>query len=661
MPKEDDEDELQAPADWDGPVEDRRCTDILVLLMLWASWIAMTGVGIYAVTEGDYRKVVFPLDYDGNICGTDYGDIDMTDFPKLYYVNSYTGGVCVKDCPEVSKALQNKSLVSDVRTLITYGGLYQVEGSIVPANYISIGNYTNSDDVVYCSQESCYPNASDPSSSWTTDGVAESFGMAYYAGDTYEVLFRCYYTVDAENEILDLVNAAEEGGLIPDEDAMRVMNKFYADVWVARYYILGVGLGASLVFGLFYIFLMRIPFLLKSIVWSSILLTIILFMVGGYYMYTTAQDWDDEDPQTVDDDSINATRIAAYCLWVIGSILFILACCLRKQIAIAIGCVKTAGRAVNHMFAILLVPVIQAIGLMAFVIVWTYYAVYLASLAEITTEDYEFDDNTKIAVRSFEFDDFTYRCGWYLLFCLFWTSNYIVAIGDMAIALAVARYYFTREKWRVGSWTVFHATWQVLWYHSGTCAYGSLLIAIVQIIRAVIAKAQRAAKKADNRFAKAILCCCQCCFCLLEKCLRFISKNAYIQCAIFSSSFCKSCRKAFFLIARNLARVAALTYVSAAVLIIGKLFISSVVTLFGYFLIINSGVYQDLNSTAGPTILIFLIAYWVSDFFMDVFDMSITAVLHCFIADEEMFTDQIYAEDDLKKYIDENGAEKDNE
>ena len=311
------------------------------------------------------------------------------------------------------------------------------------------------------------------------------------------------------------------------------------------------------------------------------------------------------------------------------------------------------------MFALLLVPIIQTTGLIAFVIVWAFYAIYLASLAEITVEDYNLDQDVQVAVRSFEFDDFTYRCGWYLLFCLFWTSNHIWAVGDMTIGLSVARYYFTREKWRVGSWSVFHAMWQVLWYHSGTCAFGSLLIAIVQVIRAVIARAQRAAKKAgDNKFAKCILCCCQCCFCFLEKCLRFISKNAYMQCAIFSTAFCHSCRKAFYLIARNAARVAALTYVSGAVLIIGKLFIASVVTLFGYYLIIESEIYEELNSSAGPTIIIFLIGYWVSDYFMDVFDMSITAVLHCFIADEEMFTDQIYADGDLKKYIDENGAEK---
>lgn len=55
----------------------------------------MTGLGIYAYREGDYRLILYPLDYAGNVCGTDYG-LDMTEYPYLYYVNDFAGGVCVK-------------------------------------------------------------------------------------------------------------------------------------------------------------------------------------------------------------------------------------------------------------------------------------------------------------------------------------------------------------------------------------------------------------------------------------------------------------------------------------------------------------------------------------------------------------------------------------
>lgn len=61
---------LVAPADFDGPTRTRHCTDVFCLLILIAAWVAMTGIGIYALREGDYRLVLHPLDYDGNICGT---------------------------------------------------------------------------------------------------------------------------------------------------------------------------------------------------------------------------------------------------------------------------------------------------------------------------------------------------------------------------------------------------------------------------------------------------------------------------------------------------------------------------------------------------------------------------------------------------------------
>jgi len=312
----------------------------------------------------------------------------------------------------------------------------------------------------------------------------------------------------------------------------------------------------------------------------------------------------------------------AVVLFILGALVLILTVCLRKAIQTAIGCVKEAGRAVNHMFLILLIPVLQAVALLIFLVCFVYYSVNLASLGEITTREIPVDEGgTQISARQYEFDEFVERCGWYYLFCFFWTANFIVSAGDMMIAVAVAHYYFARNKATIGSWTVLQAIFQVCFYHLGTCAYGSLIIAIIQVIRAIIARAQREARKANSKIAQAILCCCQCCFCCLERCMKFLNKNAYIQTAIFSTPFCKSARKAFFLIVRNAARIAALTYVSAAVLIVGKLFISAVTTVIAYYVLLEKLV-QDLNSVGAPLAIIFLISYWLSDMFMDVFDMG---------------------------------------
>ena len=179
-------------------------------------------------------------------------------------------------------------------------------------------------------------------------------------------------------------------------------------------------------------------------------------------------------------------------------------------------------------------------------------------------------------VRTFEFSDFVKKCGWYMLFCFFWSGQFILALGEIVFAMAgkkfdsqlhfllalsnltylyitllpVAKWYFARDKSTVGSRTVLSSICTSMWYHSGTAAFGSLIIAIIKMIRAFLAYLQKKADEMDSSIAKAILCCCQCCFYCLEKCMRFINKNAYIQTAIFGTSFCTSAKEAFFLILR---------------------------------------------------------------------------------------------------------------
>lgn len=216
----------------------------------------------------------------------------------------------------------------------------------------------------------------------------------------------------------------------------------------------------------------------------------------------------------------------------------------------------------------------------------------------------------------------------------------------------VAKWYFARDKSKIGSSTVVSSIFTSMWYHSGTAAFGALLIAIIKMIRSVIAYFQRKADQMDSSIAKAVLCCCQCCFYCLEKCMRFMNKNAYIQTAIFGTSFCTSSKEAFFLILRNAARVAAISYVSGGVVFVGKVFITTLTTGASYFAI-EHYVGDELYSIIGPLFFIAAIAWFISGMFMSVYDMGIATILQCFVADEEMFSsDQRYAEGSLKNWVD---------
>merc|ERR1711937_536755 len=103
-------------------------------------------------------------------------------------------------------------------------------------------------------------------------------------------------------------------------------------------------------------------------------------------------------------------------------------------------------------------------------------------------------------------------------------------------------------------------------------------------IRAVIAyiqsKANAAAGKAGaiGKIVKVVLCLIQSCLWCMEKCMKFINRDAYILIAIHGISFCTAAKRAFFLILRNILRIGSVALLSTIFLFLGKMFICGVPT-----------------------------------------------------------------------------------
>ena len=160
--------------------------------------------------------------------------------------------------------------------------------------------------------------------------------------------------------------------------------------------------------------------------------------------------------------------------------------------------------------------------------------------------------------------------------------------------------------------------------------------AIVKTIRAVIMYIEKKLSARKNHFTQVLLKVIYCLLWCVEKCLKFVNKNAYIQTAIHGYSFCRASREAFFLILKNILRISAVSIVSDLVLFIGKMFIVLASTIGAYFYM-QYYYGDDLNGLAMPTALVFLVAYCAADMFNEVFGMAISTILQCFITDEEMF------------------------
>ena len=102
---------------------------------------------------------------------------------------------------------------------------------------------------------------------------------------------------------------------------------------------------------------------------------------------------------------------------------------------------------------------------------------------------------------------------------------------------------------------VLRAFGRTLRYHLGSLALGALILAVVQTIRAIITYIQVTMKRhKDNRLARALLGCLNCCCACLESVIKLIDKNAYIEIAVYGYSFCEGARIAVQLLTRNALR-----------------------------------------------------------------------------------------------------------
>ena len=158
-----------------------------------------------------------------------------------------------------------------------------------------------------------------------------------------------------------------------------------------------------------------------------------------------------------------------------------------------------------------------------------------------------------------------------------------------------------------------------------------------------------------------MLCCVDC----IERFIKYLNKNAYIQVALHSTSFCVSAKEAFFLILRNAGRFLTLGSIGHIFQLLGKGIISISSTYFGYLIITHPSKWENqIHSPVFPTIVFLLISFLIAEVFMSVYGMACDTILHCFLVDEEICKrngrNPMHSPETLKDFLDSERKNDDN-
>ncbi|XP_067315136.1 choline transporter-like protein 2 isoform X1 [Pseudorasbora parva] len=655
-----------------GPIYNRSCTDIICCILFILALLGYFAVGILAWSQGDPRKVIYPTDSKGQFCGQ--VGTPLENKPLLFYFNILkcasplvlldfqcpTTQICVEKCPNKFMTLVKALKSTDDRE---YYKQFCKDG---------VDMNKRAPEIL---KDGLCPSILTPSKNFTRRCLP---ALETLKGGIVVVGNKTSFMDDEGDKInaTDLLEASKKSNVVVE--ARAVAMRIFEDYTQSWHWIL-LGLVIAMLVSLIFILLLR--FLAGIMIWVMIIMVIIVIGYGTFHCYMqyaslkgqAGSDVTIKDLGLQTDFSvylqIQQTWLAfMIILCIVEVVIILLLIFLRKRILIAIALIKEASKAIGHVMSSLFYPLLTFALLSLVIAYWAITAVFLSTSNEAiykvfnTTECTYSRDTCK--PETFNSSNITTECPdaeclfafyggetlyhkylilfqFYNLFLFFWCVNFVTALGQVTLAGAFASYYWAFKKPDdIPAFPVFNSLGRALRYHTGSLAFGSLILAIVQVIRVILEYLDQKLKGAQNKCAKFLLSCLKCCFWCLEKFIKFLNRNAYIMVAIYGKNFCTSAKDAFFLLMRNIVRVVVLDKVTDFLLFLGKLLIVGIVGICSFFFFTGKfKVVQDiapsLNYYWVPILTVVFGSYLIAHGFFSVYAMCVDTLFLCFCEDLE--------------------------
>ncbi|KAF6365351.1 solute carrier family 44 member 4 [Rhinolophus ferrumequinum] len=634
-----------------GPIKNRSCTDVICCVLFLLFILGYIVVGIVAWVYGDPQQVLYPRNSTGAYCGMGANK----DKPYLLYFNIFscilatniitisehglqcpTPQVCVSSCPQAPWT------VSKSEYSLTVGEVFYAENR----NFCLPGVPWNMPLLQSLQQELC-PSFLLPST---------------------PALGRClpWYNYTTVPELPGISSNASiiQGisGLVDSLNARDISIRIFEDFAQSWYWIL-VALGVALVLSMLFILLLRL--VAGPVVLVLILGVLGVLAYGIYHCWKEYQVLRDEGASITQlgfttnlsaYSSVQETWLAALIvLAVLEGLLLLLLIFLRQRIRIAIALLQEASRAVGQMMATMFYPLVTFVLLLICIAYWVMIAllpgcekVPMNTSCDPTAQPmnsscpglmcvFQGYLSTGLVQRSL------FNLQIYGVLGLFWTLNWVLALGQCVLAGAFASFYWAFNKPRdIPTFPLGAAFIRTLRYHTGSLAFGALILSLVQIARVILEYIDHKLRGAQNPMARCIMCCFKCCLWCLEKFIKFLNRNAYIMIAIYGKNFCVSAKNAFMLLMRNIVRVVVLDKVTDLLLLFGKLLVVGGVGVLSFFFFTGRipGLGKEfenphLNYYWLPIMTSILGAYVIASGFFSVFGMCVDTLFLCFLEDLE--------------------------
>lgn len=551
----------------------RNCTNTFSLCIFVTFFVGWLVVGYQAFTTNNLKRVIFPSDSAGRICGIKQeGVYDLSEKPYLLFFDltkcvswtSFMSGcptkqVCVKECPQkYFTYLQLRSIFSDV----TFYKKMKKEIICTDDNIKSnIKSFEDLKRYVRFGECIAYTVKSSPLLGRCLPSIATNLLTS---------------TNNSKKQNLLLNDIIEETGKdieIPeDEKFIKNVSSIYKnikykkgfigsiieDIYLAKWKIL-IFLIFSAIVCLIYVNALRI--LGEIIIWGTLSIIFISLILGVAFCWHQYKILLDEE-EIFNEHHMNPNMRSYFympntwkymgcCISIIFIIFCILFLLVRSRIKIALLIIKETNKAICKMPNLLLFPFIPfSLNILCFLVFGT-LSIWISTSGKENcfrfinnnSKSFSFNlnetcdcDNVGTSIDKYcHFFNITKdekiirTMQFYNLFAYFWSTCFISGFHNTVIAGAIGSYYWTyNKKKNIPKNAVSSSIQRTLRYHLGSIALGSLIISLVKFIRAILQYLYNNFKGSKYKIIKSLYCLLSCWFWILENFLKFLTKNSYI-------------------------------------------------------------------------------------------------------------------------------------
>ncbi|XP_077389806.1 choline transporter-like protein 5-B isoform X2 [Festucalex cinctus] len=636
-----------------GPIQDRSRTDVMCSLIFAVVITVYVILGFTAWFNGDPGRFIHPTDSNGELCGQK----ENKDKTRLFYFDILqcvtpaalknrqcaTTQICVSECPD--KFLTRKDAQKS--------GEWQKYKAFCKTELN--GEQTEEcPSMIYPSSpflRRCFPRL-ETRKGRTSIGPNTTLGVGQDAVAVKDLK-------DAASKLTAFLHAKDVSG------------KVFEDLANSWEWIL-IGMAISMVVSLIFLLLLR--YIAGPLLWIMIwaLIFAILCGIGLCYLQYYKLSGKVGSDRIISDigfqmdfgvylELTQTWLIFMLLLAVIEGIILLILLFLRKRLEIAIALLVEASMAMRHVMTALIYPIFTFFLLSLVIAYGAVVAVCLATSGVATytlvhpegssCDKTECDPTTfkpselsdeckksRCLFNSYRDDNHSYSLFLqaFNLFAFLWLVNFILALGQCTLAGAFASYYWALKKPSdIPACPLFTSFNRAISFHVGSLAFGALVLSGVQMIRICLTYLDQKLKGQQNSCARFMMACLKYCFWCLERFIKFLNKNAYIMIAIYGKSFFTSSRDAFFLLMRNVIRVAVLDKITDFLLFLGKLLIAGIVGAIAFFSFTQEGDGPPINYYWVPLVLVILGSYVVAHGFFSVYTMCVDTLFLCFCEDLE--------------------------